>query len=166
ILPSSKYQFEGGPDISSSLDLIRQNFASPAKDQIKFLNLIIFNYLIGNSNAHGKNFSLLYVGTKPELAPAYDLISTAIYPEIDVKMAMNIGEEYRPENICIVHFQKLVSNTKTAQTVLENQVQSMSERIMNTAKALKSDLKSQGITSQVFDEIIKVIQLRAGWLSR
>jgi len=166
ILPSSKYQFEGGPDISNSLDLIRQNFASPAKDQIKFLNLIIFNYLIGNSDAHGKNFSLLYVGTKPELAPAYDLISTAIYPEIDLKMAMNIGEEYKPEKIYIGHFQRLVPDTKTAQTALENQVKSMSERIVNTARALKSDLKSEGITSQVFDEIIKVIQLRVDWLSR
>ncbi|MCY4099382.1 MAG: type II toxin-antitoxin system HipA family toxin [Rhodobacteraceae bacterium] len=166
ILPSSKYQFEGGPDISSSVDLIRQNFASPAKDQIKFLNLIIFNYLIGNSDAHGKNFSLLYVGTKPELAPAYDLISTVIYPEIDVKMAMSIGEEFRPEKISIRHFQKLVPNTKTAQTVLENQVKSMSERIVNTARALKSDLKSEGITSQVFAEIIKIIQLRVEWLSK
>ncbi len=166
ILPNSKYQFEGGPDISSSLDLIRQNFASPAKDQIKFLNLIIFNYLIGNSDAHGKNFSLLYVGTKPELAPAYDLISTAIYPEIDVKLAMKIGDDYNPQNVKIEHFQQFVPDTKTAQTALENQVKSMSERIVNTARALKSDLKSKGITSQVFDEIIKIIQLRVDLLSR
>ena len=165
-LPSSKYQFEGGPDISSSLDLIRQNFASPAKDQIKFLNLIIFNYLIGNSDAHGKNFSLLYVETKPHLAPAYDLISTEVYPEIDSKMAMSIGDEFRPEKIQIRHFQNLVTNTKTAQTVLESQVKSMSERIVPTAIAQKSELKSQGITSQVFDDIIKVIQLRADWLTR
>lgn len=165
ILPSSKYQFEGGPDISSSLELIRQNFASPAKDQIKFLNLIIFNYLIGNSDAHGKNFSLLYVGTKPELAPAYDLISTAVYPELDKSMAMKIGDDYDPQNVKIEHFQRLVPDTKTAQTAMENQVKSMTERIVDTAKLLKSELELEGISSNIFNEIFKVIRSRVEYLS-
>ncbi|MCY3674106.1 MAG: type II toxin-antitoxin system HipA family toxin [Paracoccaceae bacterium] len=164
-LPSSKYQFEGGPDISSSLDLIRQNFASPAKDQIKFLNLIIFNYLIGNSDAHGKNFSLLYVGTKPELAPAYDLISTAVYPEFNTSMAMKIGEEYNPQNVKTEHFQQFIPDTKTAQSSIARQIDSMTEKIVDTAKLLKSNLESEGISSNIFDEIIKIIRLRVEYLS-
>ncbi|WP_375653453.1 HipA domain-containing protein, partial [Bartonella sp. MR110HLJHH] len=82
----------------------------PAVDQLNFLNIVIFNYLIGNADAHGKNFSLLYQQKKPELAPAYDLLSTAIYLDLSQKMAMKIGGEYIPKKIYLRHFYKMVSD--------------------------------------------------------
>ena len=50
----------------------------------------IFNALIGNHDAHAKNFSLLYSGRAPVLAPLYDTLSTAVYPTLTPKMAMKI----------------------------------------------------------------------------
>jgi HipA-like protein len=59
--------------------------------------------LIGNYDAHGKNFSLLYESTvngrATRLAPFYDLVSTAIYPQLSTKMAMKLGKSYRPETL-------------------------------------------------------------------
>lgn len=166
IIPNFKYQREGGPDIAKCLELIAQNFARPADDQIKFLNIIIFNYLIGNSDAHGKNFSLLYIGNKPELAPAYDLLSIEIYPNIDQKMAMKIGGKYRPQDVYLRHFHRLVPETKTAQNALNNQINTMTSKIMDAAVRLKSEFEQEGITSEVFDKIIKVIKFRIKLMSR
>ena len=58
---------------------------------------VMFNFLIGNNDAHAKNVSLLYNGVKPVLAPAYDVLSTAIYPELTTKMAMSIGSSKESE---------------------------------------------------------------------
>ncbi|MCY4314611.1 MAG: HipA domain-containing protein [Roseovarius sp.] len=60
IPPELKYEREGGPGISACQDVVAGNAARPASDQIKLLDIVIFNFLIGNSDAHGKNFSLLY----------------------------------------------------------------------------------------------------------
>lgn len=60
-----------------------------------YLCLLIFNALIGNHDAHGKNFALLYKGRSPVLASFYDLLSTAIYPQLTPKMAMKIGSKYK-----------------------------------------------------------------------
>jgi serine/threonine-protein kinase HipA len=56
------------------------------------LDAVLFNLIIGNHDAHAKNFSLLYLpGRTIRLAPLYDLVSTVIYPELTDKMAMMLG---------------------------------------------------------------------------
>lgn len=103
-IPSlTKYQNEGGPGLARSFELVRRASASPAKDLLQLFYCVLFNYLIGNHDAHGKNFSLLYLPIDDlrvvRLAPFYDLISTAIYPELTKKMAMKIGKSYQPESL-------------------------------------------------------------------
>lgn len=160
IAPEIKYEREGGPTISDCQDVIINHAARPALDQIKLLNIIIFNYLIGNSDAHGKNFSLIYKESKPELAPAYDLLSTAIYEDLSDKMAMKIGGKYKPREIYLHHFYRLVSDTKAAQSAINKQVQSMAEKIVTTANALKTELELEGLTSDIYGLIISVIKER------
>ena len=95
-----KYQNEGGPDLATCFQLLRNASTRPARDLINLFNAVIFNFLIGNNDAHGKNFSLLYTrkgGVQSvQLAPLYDLVSTASYPELSQKMAMKIGSTYLP----------------------------------------------------------------------
>ncbi len=98
-----KYQNEGGPGLSDCFDLVRRAASAPGRDLIHLFNAVVFNYLIGNNDAHGKNFSLLYRevrgGQVAELAPLYDLVSTASYPELSPRMAMKIGGQYLPEKL-------------------------------------------------------------------
>jgi serine/threonine-protein kinase HipA len=164
IVPEMKYEREGGPSIASCQAIITKYTAKPAADQIKFLDRIIFNYVIGNADAHGKNFSLLYKGYKPELAPAYDLLSTAIYPDLSAKMAMKIGGYYDPKDIYLRHFHKLMPDTKTAQSLINKQIQKISEKMRDEARTLKNHLKSNGLESDVFEDIIKVIDDRITYL--
>lgn len=161
LLPELKYEREGGPSIETCQQVILEYFSLPAADQIKFLSMIIFNYLIGNSDAHGKNFSLVYRGQKPELAPAYDLMSTAIYPDLSSKMAMKIGGEYRPANVFLRHWHRLVPKTKAAQSAINKQLQAMATNTIEKSFALKKTLETQGLSSPVFAEICAIIEERA-----
>jgi serine/threonine-protein kinase HipA len=98
-----KYQSEGGPNLENCFQLIRSAASRPARDLIHLFNAVTFNYLIGNNDAHGKNFSLLYKSGKQspivQLAPLYDLVCTAHYPELSSKMAMKVGHHYHPKKL-------------------------------------------------------------------
>ncbi len=164
IAPEIKYEREGGPNVSQCQNLITQSVNRPASDQIKFLNMLIFNYLIGNADAHGKNFSLLYHEEKPNLAPAYDLLSTTIYLELSEKMAMKIGGKYKPRDVFLRHWYKIVPDTKTAQAGFKKQIEQMSKDILDQSAVLKENLKGQDVLSPVFDKIMKVIDERTARL--
>ena len=89
--PEQKYQQEGGPALKDCFALLKTWPTAPAKEIPQFINLLIFNVLIGNADAHGKNYSFLYQGKKKKLAPFYDLVSTIFWPELSKRMAMKIG---------------------------------------------------------------------------
>lgn len=92
--PEIKYQDQGGPSLVECVKLIRETLRLPAVDVLEFVDRVIFNFLVGNGDAHGKNFSVLYRNGQPRLSPAYDIISTTVYPVISKKMAMKFDGEY------------------------------------------------------------------------
>ncbi|MBW2701992.1 MAG: type II toxin-antitoxin system HipA family toxin [Deltaproteobacteria bacterium] len=89
--PERKYQAEGGPRLSDCISLLRDWSTAPVLDIPSFINCQIFNVLIGNADAHGKNYSLLYSGGERRLAPYYDLVSTLAWPGLSKNLAMKIG---------------------------------------------------------------------------
>ena len=95
ILPEFKYESEGGPSLADCFNLLRKSSIKSGKDVLSLLNWVIFTYLIGNSDAHGKNISLLLLPEGPILAPFYDLFSTRIYVHYGLAkgLAMKIGGE-------------------------------------------------------------------------
>ena len=111
IVPEHKYQNEGGPSIKQCFELVRAASSTPVIDLQALLDAVIFNWLIGNNDAHGKNFSLVYhgeisSGLQTRLSPLYDLISTVYYPELSAKMAMKLGGEYFSERIAPANFER------------------------------------------------------------
>ncbi|MCC5452894.1 HipA domain-containing protein [Rheinheimera sp. UJ51] len=78
--------------------------AIPAQTRLKLLDAVIFNLIIGNSDAHGKNFSF-YIGKQEgiSLAPLYDLVSVVYeaqqVPDLDTHLAMAIGDNFEIGNI-------------------------------------------------------------------
>lgn len=86
-----KYQQDGGPSFGAIAELIRRSSRLPVVDLFRLWDAAVFNWAIGNCDAHAKNFSLLYDADAPQLAPLYDLVSTVIYPELSRRWAMSIG---------------------------------------------------------------------------
>ena len=162
--PENKYEREGGPGISACLDAIQKHSVEPLPDRIEFLNIVIFNYLIGNADAHGKNFSLLYDKGRPRLAPAYDLLSTAVYPELARKMAMKIGGKYEPDEVYLRHWHRLVPDTAGARNAVEKNLAEMAETTLDQATKLHDELKKENITSPILDSIVALIKKRSARL--
>jgi serine/threonine-protein kinase HipA len=89
--PERKYQAEGGPTLRDCIYLLREWSTAPALDIPAFVNGLIFTVLIGNADAHGKNYAMLYIGGERRLAPFYDLVSTVAWPELSKHAAMKVG---------------------------------------------------------------------------
>lgn len=98
-LPSEKYQSDGGPTFRDVVALLRAHAATPARDVARLWDALVFNVLIGNCDAHGKNYSLLYDSRRPTLAPLYDLVSTTQYDGMSTRLAMTIGGARHPEEV-------------------------------------------------------------------
>jgi len=67
---------------------------SGAAMRLGLLRWILLQYLIGNSDAHGKNLSFFVEPGGLRLAPSYDLVAVCVYPKIDHELAMAIGDEF------------------------------------------------------------------------
>ncbi len=130
IPPDIKYQNEGGPSLKNCFDVLRELSSVPVLDLKNLLDGVIFNYLIGNHDAHGKNFSLLYhVDGTLRLAPFYDLLCTVYYPELSAKMAMKIDGEYHSARVIPLHFEKLAEEAGLAKPMVLSRVREMAKNI-------------------------------------
>jgi serine/threonine-protein kinase HipA len=144
IVPEHKYQSEGGPSLKQCFELVRATSATPVIDLQSLLDAVIFNWLIGNHDAHGKNFSLVYrgdiaSGLQTRLAPLYDLVSTVYYPELSSKMAMKLGGEYSSERISPKHFERLAEEAGLAKPMTKRRVVELAETILSTLPTVTTD---------------------------
>jgi serine/threonine-protein kinase HipA len=71
-------------------NVIRQHSVRPTIDLLRFLRRLIAFTILGNCDAHLKNFSLLETPAGLRLSPAYDVINTALYLEFDQNLALTI----------------------------------------------------------------------------
>lgn len=94
-----KYQEGGGPGFKACRRLLDEYLSEEGQAaRINFIKMAIFNFLIGNHDAHGKNFSVIH-DDQIQLAPFYDLVSTQAYPLLENKFAMAYGKTYRRDRI-------------------------------------------------------------------
>ncbi len=109
--PERKYQQEGGPLLRDCIQLLRDWSTAPVLDIRGLIDGLIFNTLIGNADAHGKNYSLLYLDRQRRLAPLYDLVSTLAWPELSTRFSMKIGRCKTLKEITPDHWQSMAKET-------------------------------------------------------
>lgn len=154
-IPSAyKYQSEGGVDFKRCIEILKKT-TKPAVSIKKFVELMIFNYLISNNDAHGKNFSILHYDNDNILfAPAYDLLCTSVYPELSSKMAMKIGGYYENNKIYPRHFERMAKDIGISYTqvkkILINQCKILPDIIIEISKTFENT-----ISKDIFDVVSK-----------
>ena len=126
--PGRKYEALGGPGIVTSFRLLRELQVSAA-DTLEFIDRIIFNFLVGNGDAHGKNFSVLYQDGVASLAPMYDVMCTTIYPDVGRRMAMKIDGEYAFKWITSGKFARLAAKIGVSEKMMLREISKMSRRV-------------------------------------
>jgi serine/threonine-protein kinase HipA len=71
--------------------IISRHSARPRIDVARFFKRLVTFAIIGNCDAHLKNFSLLETRDGLRLSPAYDILNTAIYDGYEQTLALSIG---------------------------------------------------------------------------
>ncbi|MDH5723017.1 MAG: type II toxin-antitoxin system HipA family toxin [Alphaproteobacteria bacterium] len=138
-IPSDmKYQSEGGVGLPQSFLLLRTVSSMPVIDLQRFLDAVIFNVLVGNNDAHGKNFSLLYQAGKVRMAPLYDVLCTAYYPELSSKMAMKVGGEYNAEMLFARHFERLANDAGLGKALVKKRVVEIADSVLEALDSMET----------------------------
>lgn len=142
VLPDHKYEIDGGPGFKSCFDQIDRYSAAPALDRLRLVDWTIFNYLIGNADAHAKNLSMLHgADGNLRLAPAYDLLATGYWRELSDKMAMAIGGERRPSWVQTRHWQNFCERIGLNATQLRRRALDLCTRALAKKEAIMGELQ-------------------------
>ncbi len=156
-----KYASEGGPNFKACFDLVRRVAHRPAVDVLKLLDAAIFNLLIGNCDAHGKNFSLLYGVNGVVLAPLYDLLSTAAYPELSPKLAMKMGKCATLEDIDPSAWRKFASDAGLAAPYVQRRVIELAEKLIHCGPPVVAPLCQRGLAEAPLVGLVATVTQRA-----
>jgi serine/threonine-protein kinase HipA len=169
IMPTRKYQNEGGPGIFDIVELLRTYSTDREDDLLTFITALGFNWLIAGTDAHAKNFSLLLGSRRVRLAPLYDVASILPYDEFDlhkVKLAMKIGGEYRLRQIGVREWQKLAREIRTDADQLIELLQWMAEQIPDEASAVRERAREQGLDNPIIERLARQLIERAAQCRR
>lgn len=157
--PEKKYQQEGGPLLRECVGLLREWSTVAVFDIRDFLDALIFNVLIGNADAHGKNYSLIYHTFSRRLAPFYDLVCTLAWPELSKRPAMAIGKCDSIENITQKNWQRMAAECDIGWPMLRERIATLSGKIIDE---LRSD-ETLEVTGDVdfAKRVVSIIQAQA-----
>jgi serine/threonine-protein kinase HipA len=165
-LPSSrKYEKEGGPSLSACFDVLTRYCAQPAKDRLELISWAIFNFLVGNADAHAKNLSLLITPGGVSLAPFYDLIATSAYRGLTSSLAFKIGREDRPEWIQERHWKAFAEASGTNPRIVWQKMGELSAKVPEKAREVLADLDPGKGEREMLEKIAFLAGKRAARLA-
>ncbi|MES9858114.1 MAG: HipA domain-containing protein [Sedimenticola sp.] len=104
-----------------------------AATRMGLLRWSLIQYLIGNSDAHGKNISFLVEPGGLRLAPFYDMVSVCIYANIEHEAAMAIGDEFNFDQVRAYDWADFAQRCGIARSLLVREIKRIT-------KALRKEL--------------------------
>lgn len=157
LMPTRKYQEDGGPGIPQITTLIRRVSASPEVDVERFLKANMFNWLIGGTDAHAKNYSFLIgAGDEVRLAPLYDLSSQLPYPDlIAQRLAMKIGDHYDFTLVTPADWRALARSCAFGEERIIGMLTDMARALPDVVSAAHTQARTDGLSEQVLGPLAK-----------
>ena len=153
-----KYQSEGGPSLPDCFTLLTEHGRRPAVDRLALLRATLFNVLIGNADAHAKNFSLMHGDGGIRLAPLYDLLSTLVYEDLSPRYAMKIGSKGQFKDIRARHWDAFAEAAGLAPAQVRRELKELTQRMpvaleAELAESIGSDIEplAQGVMERVLE---------------
>jgi serine/threonine-protein kinase HipA len=165
IMPTRKYQSEGGPAPADIIELLRTHSTNSVDDLDTFIHALGFNWLIGGTDAHAKNYSLLLAGGPiVRLAPLYDIASILPYGDVDfqkMKLAMKIGGEYKLGQIGVREWQKFARETRLDADQVIAGLSSIAEQLPDNVTDVCASAKRDGLDTAIIAPLAEHLIARA-----
>jgi len=152
--PERKYQQEGGPTVKECVALLREWSTTPVLDILGFIDALIFNLLIGNADAHGKNYAMIYADRTRRLAPLYDLVSTIAWPDLSTRLAMGIGHGKNINDLNLAHFKRMAEECGLGWPMVRERIRDLAARTFQAIDTIEVPLpESAAVLASIADSI-------------
>ena len=170
--PTNKYQNDGGPAPEQIIAMLREQVfpATAATDAVaRSVDALAFNWIIGGTDAHAKNYSMLLAGAQVRLAPLYDIASALAYDDMYVprlRMAMRIGGEYGVEATSGRHWRRFAQANLLDPDETIERIDDIASRTPNAFKTAADDEAVKAVQSQLPARLADRIATRAAQCHR
>ena len=157
--PRHKYQSEGGPGIPEIMNLLRFSKA-PETDRDRFMRAQAFNFVIGGTDAHAKNYAILYEpGGAFRLMPLYDVISFLPYykQRKQLSLAMTVGSRRLIDEILPRHWSRIADRCDYPAEQMVGYVVEMVEKLPDLAATVSSNCQKSGLKHPILPQLVNQI---------
>lgn len=172
--PEYKYErnFGSGRDVKhiregvsySKLFDFANHCINPALTRHQMLNWALFNVLIFNYDAHGKNISF-FVGAKGiSLAPFYDLVNIKMYPDFEQELAMAFGDEFDANTINAYQLADFADSCHLSPVLVSTQLKSLIKKLNHALDVKIKPLIKNKYENNYFKKYQKIIHERSKYL--
>lgn len=171
-MPSSiKYESQGGPGIAQIMELLMGS-SNALEDRYNFMRFQVFQWLIGATDGHAKNFSI-YIdkGGSYRLTPFYDILSA--YPLLGgkglnirkLKLAMGLkaikGKKYEISKILPRHFLDTAKDVNFSQDTMQEIIDEMKDALPKAMLQVSATLPKgfpEHIVGSIFENTQKIVK--------
>jgi serine/threonine-protein kinase HipA len=165
-MPHLKYQNQGGPSPREIITLIREHSSDRETDEARFVDALIFNWLISGTDAHAKNYSFLIAPHgQVRLSPLYDLSSALPYPKQipprKATLGMKIGSQYKVQAVGKRDWKKFAAESRIDFETLCARILQLAATLPDAASKVGAEIKSQGIVHDVIGRLTDALADRA-----
>lgn len=128
----------------------------PAIAQLDLLNWAMFNLIIGNSDAHGKNFSFFIDKKGIDPTPFYDMLCVMMY-DYEHNLAMAYGDEFDPNRVFAYQLREFAEDVNIKYKLVSKILIKQCDRVI---KVLEEDIiKREYLTKNELSFVLKLSQL-------
>ena len=157
VSPLRKYENEGGPGPAQIVSLLLRESDDPESDVGAFIDALGLNWVMGGTDAHAKNYSLLLSPGSVRLAPLYDLISVLPYPHRvhhrEAKLAMRIDREYYVWRIRRRHWEGLAVRCELDPEPLLERITELIAAVSQGVEHAATAVRNEGIDHEIVDRL-------------
>lgn len=116
---------------------------NPAKTKMDMLCWVIFNLLVCNYDAHGKNYSFFVSPKGLSATPWYDLVNVSLYPQFSQTLAMGIGDEFEPSEIHAYQLLEFAEECEIDKNLLKMTLEGMCKNINQQIDSVIDSFKTK-----------------------
>jgi serine/threonine-protein kinase HipA len=155
--PYLKYEWnkgiaQHGPGLRHCMDALTRT-SVPAVSKLRFFEMMLFNVLCGNVDAHAKNYSLLIQTDGITMAPLYDVMNGDIYENVTTNLAMKIATKRRGGHIYGRHWDRFANENGLSASAVRHRVAELSKATLNAIPLVVQDMEASAMASGVYEEI-------------
>jgi serine/threonine-protein kinase HipA len=139
VLPAAKYEVGW----RECFEVVDNHLSRPEAARRELVERLLFNLLVGNGDAHCKNFALSFPAHGPELAPAYDVLCTQVYPSLSDSFVMKVGSARRQSELTAAAWQELARDARLPLAWIKQRGQELSTAVQLALRDLGPQISSQ-----------------------